>query len=217
MYGGVVRGPDGFAPRVVRAPALEPPPVAPRDTRLYDLAYAFVQFRDALSLPFIYLLFHYGGNVGYDGRECPYATFAFQAFVVVQLVFVVVKRLQSFFTGAVRPWWQLEVAYALFMYPWGTAMFILAKPAYYPGAVTADAACDLYHHPMAQTMWIVAEITCSGAGLGLLLLGIAWAWHADQSKRVRRLLLVIAAQVGLTVGWNALTVDVVAPWATSLL
>lgn len=174
-----------------------------------------MQFRDALSIPFIYLLSHYAGNVANDGLGCPYATFAFQAFAVVQLVFVIVKRLQSFFAGAVRQWWQLEVAYALFMYPWGTAMFILAKPEYYGGAVTADAACDLYNHPMAQTMWIVAEITCSGAGLGLLLLCIAW--HADQSKRVRRLLLVIAAQVGVSVGWNAVSVEVVAPWGTYLL
>ena len=212
-----MRGPDGRTPRSVRTPSLDPPPSAEtRDLRLYELAYAVIQFRDALSIPFLYLLFHYVGNAGNDGRDCPYSTLAFGAFVVLQLAFVIVKRLQGFYVGrAGRLWWQLEIAYALLMYPWGTAMFVLAKPTYYAGAVTIDPGCDLYNHPMAQVMWIVAEITCSGAGLGLLLLCVAWAWSG--SRRALRLLLVIAVQVGVSVGWNALTVEVVAPWATSLL
>lgn len=187
--------------------------------RLFELAFAFISFRDALSLPFLYLLLHYSFNVAGDGRECPFGSPAFGFFVALQLLFVGAKRIQAFYMGMrTRLWWQLEIAYALYMYPWGTAMFILAKPTYFSGAVNGGEECDLYHHPMAQLMWIVAEITCSGAGLGLLLLGLAWATLPDPCpQRVARVAGVVAAQILVAVLWNVLIVQAVAPWATRLL
>ena len=139
----------------------------------------------------------------------------FGALLIVQLLFVVGKRLQKVFYDAAAPalWWQLEVAYAIYMYVWGTIMFILAKPDFYPGAVTLpDSPCDLYNHPMAPTMWIVAEITCTGAGLGLLLLILAHAWDSW-----RAIGAVLVAQLVVQQLWSRVTVDVVAPrWTRSL-
>lgn len=218
MLGSVDRGPKRFPPpRTATTPVVV---TTPRyDPRLFDLAFAFLSFRDALSLPFLYLLLHYFLNVGNDDRLCPFASPVFGVFLLLQMTFVVIKRLQGFYSGQMgRLWWQLEIAYALFLYPWGTAMFILAKPTFYAGAVTNNEQCDLYHHPMAQVMWMVAEVTCTGAGLGMLLLGLAWAWDAsNRVRRIRRIAIVVATQVTLAVGWNVLTVQVVAPWANGLL
>lgn len=186
----------------------------PSRARLLDLTFAFVTFRDSLSLPFVYLLFHYFLNVNTDELGCPYGGGAFGLFLGVQLALIVTKRMHDFFVGQSSAlWWRLEVGYALYMYVWGTAMFVLAKPEFYAGAVTNNPQCDLYHHPMAQTMWIASEITCSGGGMGLLLLLLAWA----RGLGLGAMLTVLATQAAVAFAWFYMTVENVAPRASALL
>ncbi|OUU49637.1 MAG: hypothetical protein CBC12_07380 [Candidatus Puniceispirillum sp. TMED52] len=205
--------------RPIRRPRInvitsEPSPVVVVDTRPLRLTFAFISFRDSLSIPFLYLLIHYFINVNTDPHDCPYEHPIFGTLLFMQLVAVCAKRVNMFFSDLNdRAWRYAEVLYALLLYPWGTTMFILAKPSFYDGSVTNNVECTLYRHPMAQIMWIVSEITCSGSGLGLLLLVSSLAWTTNRLY----LIPIVIVQVAVAIGWFALTVNVVAPAATEML